>query len=54
MFINKVEINKYVGEQIQTVSRIRGQIKKPLVNPSGTFRATFEGKLVESDIVFLK
>ena len=54
VFKNKVEINKFVGEKIQTVSWIRGQIKKQLVNPSWAFITTFERKLVESDIVFLK
>ncbi|KAL8956746.1 MAG: hypothetical protein Q9183_006229 [Haloplaca sp. 2 TL-2023] len=54
MFTSALEIAKFEGASIRTVSGIRGQIKRALSKPDGHFRATFEDKLLMSDIVFLR
>ncbi len=54
MFSTSLEIAKFEGASIRTVSGIRGQIKRALAKPEGHFRATFEDKLLLSDIVFLR
>ena len=54
MFSSALEIAKFEGAGIRTVSGVRGQIKKALSKPEGCLRATFEDKVLMSDIVFLR
>jgi ribosome biogenesis protein BMS1 len=54
MFSSAIEIAKFEGASIKTVSGIRGQIKRALAKPEGHYRATFEDKILMSDIVFLR
>lgn len=54
MFSSALEIAKFEGASIRTVSGVRGQIKRALSKPEGHYRATFEDKILMSDIVFLR
>lgn len=53
MFSSDLEVSKCLQSKIQTVSGIRGEIKKP-IGTNGNFRASFEDKLLMSDLVMLK
>lgn len=53
MFNSRKECTKFLLANLKTASGIRGMLKTP-IGAGGDFRATFEGNILESDVVLLQ
>lgn len=53
MFSSSSEVDKFSNAKLQCASGLRGILKAP-IGHSGEFRATFEGTMLPSDVVFIK